>query len=53
VLVELLALEDVEVGHRHGGRDGVAAERVAVGEAGVALQERLHHAVGCDHRAER
>ena len=46
VRVEALALEDVEVGQRHGGRHRVAAEGVAVREVVVPVPERLEEPVG-------
>ena len=53
VLVEALALEDVEVGQADGRGDRVAAEGVAVQEGVVALVERLGEAVGDDAGADR
>ena len=53
VAAEVLALEDVEVGHRDRRGDRVAGEGEAVGEGGVALHERLGDPVGGDHRAHR
>ena len=53
VAADVLALEDVEVGHRDRRRDRVAGEGEAVGEHRVALHERLGDAVGGDHRPHR
>ena len=53
VLVQALALEDVEVRHRDRRRDRVAAEGVAVREVRRALAERLEQPVAGDHRADR
>ena len=50
---EVLALEDVEVGHRDRRRHRVAGEGEAVREGGVALHERLGDAVGGDQRPHR
>src|SRR6476469_454826 len=52
VVVEALALEDVEVRHGHGRAHGVAAEGVAVKEVVGALLEQLEQAVAGDHRAD-
>src|SRR3954451_18179515 len=41
MVVDALALEDVEVGQRHRRRHRVPAERVAVGERRLAVVERL------------
>ena len=49
VAAEVLALEDVEVGHRHRGGHRVAAEGDAVGEHLRVVHERLGDAVGDDH----
>ncbi len=53
VAAEVLALEDVEVGHRDRCGDRVAGESEAVGEGGGPLHERLGDLVGGDHRAHR
>lgn len=53
VLVEALALEDVEVGDADGRGDRVAAEGVAVQEGVVALVERLGQPVGDDAGTDR
>ncbi len=51
-VVEALPLEDVEVGHRDGGRHRVPAEGVPVGEAGRARPERLEQPVAGDQGAD-
>src|SRR5882757_5492793 len=53
VVVDALALEDVEVGQRHRRRDGMTAERVAVPERGLTVVERLEQPITGDHRADR
>ncbi len=53
VVVEALALEDVEVGHRRGRRDGVTAPGVPVREVRRARAERLEEPVAGDHHPER
>ena len=53
VAADVLALEHVEVGHRHGGGHRVAGEGEAVGERLVALHERRGDPVGGDHPAHR
>src|SRR5258705_5115026 len=53
VVVETLALEDVEVGQRHCRRDGMTAERIAVSEGGLTVVERLEEPVTSDHRTDR
>ena len=53
VLQDVLALEDVEVGQRHGAADRVPGEGEPVQEGRPRLQEGLHEAVRGDHRPER
>src|SRR5437773_1521034 len=51
--VQVLALEDRDVLERDGRRDGMAAERQAVREHRLVLEERLGDPVGRDQRAHR
>ena len=53
VVVDVLVLEDVEVGQCDRGGHRVAAEGVAVGEHRALGQERLHQLVCREHRTER
>src|SRR6266545_2456497 len=53
VAEQVLALEQLEVGQRHGARHGMAGEGDAVQEGPLALQEGLHQEVPADHPAHR
>src|SRR6185295_6780953 len=53
VTAEVLTLEEVQVGHRHGRGHRMAREGEAVGEHVLALHERLGDLVGNDHAAHR